>query len=108
MEYLQSLNWPGNIRELRNLIERIVVLESAAEIGPEHLPENLNGRRAGAKKKSRTIVLPEEGIALETVEKDLIQQALERSNNNRAQAAKLLKISYGTLRYQEKKFGLDS
>ena len=47
-------------------------------------------------------------MSLEAVEKDLIQQALKRANNNRTQAAKLLNISYDTLRYQVKKFGLDS
>jgi two-component system, NtrC family, response regulator AtoC len=105
-DLLKAYHWPGNIRELRNLVERIVVLEGAAEIGPEHLPENMTGRRSA--EQSGTFVLPEEGISLETVEKDLIQQALKRSNNNRVQAAKLLTISYGTLRYQLKKFGLDS
>jgi DNA-binding protein Fis len=53
-------------------------------------------------------LLPEQGISLEAVEKDLIEQALERANNNRVQAAKLLGVTYDTLRYQVKKFGLDS
>ena len=112
-DLLKAYHWPGNIRELRNLVERIVVLESAAEIGPEHLPENLTGHKEAAPEiKSGKFVLPEGGIALESMlenmEKDLIQQALERTNNNRVRAAKLLNLSYETLRYQLKKFGLDS
>jgi transcriptional regulator with PAS, ATPase and Fis domain len=51
-------------------------------------------------------MLPDEGISLEALEKDLISQALEKANNNKTQAAKLLNISYDTLRYQVKKYGL--
>ncbi len=51
-------------------------------------------------------VLPEAGISLDEVEKDLIIQALEKAGNNRTLAAKLLSLSYDTLRYQIKKFGL--
>ena len=49
------------------------------------------------------ILLPEEGISLEDVEKELLHQALERTNNNITQAAKLLKVSYDIFRYQAKK-----
>ena len=105
---LMAYDWPGNIRELRNLIERIVVLESAVEIQPQHLPEWLNSGKEEHRNKSRFFVLPDEGVSLESLEKDVIEQALERTNNNRTQAAKLLDISYDTLRYQVKKFGLDS
>jgi DNA-binding NtrC family response regulator len=108
-EVLMSYDWPGNIRELRNLIERIVVLESAPIIRPEHLHEWLTGRReSGSESSSRFFVLPKGGISLEELEKDLIEQALERSDNNKTQAAKLLGVSYDTLRYQVKKFGLES
>ena len=51
--------------------------------------------------------MPDSGISLEEVEKDLIRQALEKSNNNKTLAAKLLDISYDTLRYQVKKYGLE-
>ena len=107
-ELLKAYDWPGNIRELRNVIERIVVLESAREIGPEHLPEWLAGAKDAKAGQSRFFTLPPEGLSLEEVEKDLIEQALKLANNNRTQAAKLLNISYDTLRYQVKKFGLDS
>ena len=107
-EVLKSYPWPGNIRELRNLVERLVVLESADVLLPEHLPNWLMGPSSVI---SRTpdgkFTLPENGISLDELEKDLILQALERTKNNKAQAAKLLKISYDTLRYQVKKFGLE-
>jgi DNA-binding NtrC family response regulator len=105
---MKSYFWPGNIRELRNLLERLVVLESADEILPKHLPDWLMGRSSAVgHAPDGKFMLPENGISLDEVEKDLIVQALERTKNNKAQAAKLLQISYDTLRYQVKKYGLD-
>ena len=107
-ELMINYAWPGNIRELKNLVERFVVLEDAEIITPEHMPKWIYGDTfstdlvAGDK-----IVLPDSGISLDEVEKDLIRQALEKSNNNKTLAAKLLNISYDTLRYQVKKFGLE-
>jgi DNA-binding NtrC family response regulator len=107
-ELLRSYHWPGNIRELRNLVERLVVLESAEILLPEHLPNWLMGQPGAiSSAPDGKFKLPEGGISLDEVEKDLIVQALERTKNNKAQAAKLLQISYDTLRYQVKKFGLD-
>jgi two-component system response regulator AtoC len=88
------------------VIERIVVLENVETILPEHLPAVLTGGRATPSSTPSRFVLPEEGISLEETERDLIQQALERTGHNQTQAAKLLKISYDSLRYQIKKFGL--
>lgn len=105
---LISYAWPGNVRELKNLVERFVVLESEDVIQPKHLPkwiygESITTHGPGAEK----FVLPDNGISLEDVEKDLIMQALEKANNNKTQAAKLLNVSYDTLRYQVKKYGLE-
>jgi DNA-binding NtrC family response regulator len=89
-------------------VERLVVLEIADEILPKHLPGWLLGpSSAGSHAPDGKFTLPESGISLDDVEKDLILQALERTKNNKAQAAKLLRISYDTLRYQVKKYGLD-
>lgn len=105
---MKAYSWPGNIRELRNLVERLVVLESAEEILPRHLPSWLTGQSgAVGHAPVAKFTLPEVGISLDEVEKDLIRQALERTNNNKAQAAKLLQVSYDTLRYQVKKFGFE-
>jgi DNA-binding NtrC family response regulator len=107
---LVSHAWPGNVRELRNVIERIVVLEGGDTILPEHLPKEISTKDAFASSKSAeatAFILPEGGISLDDVEKNLIVQALERARNNKTQAAKLLQISYDTLRYQVKKFGLE-
>lgn len=105
---MEAYSWPGNIRELRNLVERLVVLESVEVILPEHLPDWLTKRPGEASQpRQGGFLLPETGLSLEEVEKGLIQQALERSKNNKTQAARLLQISYDTLRYQVKKYGLE-
>jgi len=107
-ELLLPYRWPGNVRELRNVIERIVVLENAETILPEHLPkEILYPARAEDQTPGFDFTLPDSGLSLEEVEKDLILQALEKAGNNKTLAAKLLNISYDSLRYQVKKFGLE-
>lgn len=103
---LLSHDWPGNVRELKNMVERIVVLENAEIIGPEHLPFGMSNRPFVERRKSSRFILPENGLSLEELEKDLISQAMQRAGNNQTVAAKLLHISYDTLRYQIKKFDL--
>jgi transcriptional regulator with PAS, ATPase and Fis domain len=104
-QILCAYDWPGNIRELRNVVERIVVLEDAEIIRAEHLPLELTGGRFKRISETTQFILPKEGICLEALEKSLISQALERAENNRTNAAKLLNISYDSFRYQIKKFG---
>ena len=105
---LVGYSWPGNVRELKNLVERFVVLESAEIILPEHLPNWIFSQSISIDRPPENRVrLPESGISLEEVEKDLIQQALEKANHNKTLAAKLLNISYDSLRYQVKKYGLE-
>ncbi|MDD1750683.1 MAG: sigma 54-interacting transcriptional regulator, partial [Methanothrix sp.] len=107
-DLLVACRWPGNIRELRNVVERIVVLENAEVIQPEHLPvEILNLKERAAAKASPGLTLPDAGLSLEEVEKNLIAQALGKAGNNKTLAAKLLGITYDSLRYQVKKFGLE-
>ena len=100
--------WPGNVRELRNTIERIVVLESSPVVEPDQLPRELVLRNGAEEPADEYAVrLPEEGISLEEVEKELIVQALKRSGNNRTKAAKLLSLGYDALRYKINKYGLE-
>jgi len=100
--------WPGNVRELRNVIERCVVMEDMSVLGAKCLPLDLGGRQSATleRRKKFQILLPDDGISLEDVEKELLQLALERTKNNMTQAAKLLKVSYDVFRYQAKKYGL--
>jgi transcriptional regulator with PAS, ATPase and Fis domain len=101
-------SWPGNVRELKNVVERIVVLENTEIVLPDHLPKELLSIPASATfQKTGRFILPESGISLDDFERDLIVQALDRSSNNKTTAAKLLNISYDSLRYQIKKFKLE-
>lgn len=106
-EKFLSYSWPGNIRELRNLIERIMILENTEIILPEHLPCEINPEMSEKViNKGPLIRLPETGIDIEEVEKELIKQALERTGHNQTRAARLLNISRDALRYRMQKFGL--
>jgi len=106
-QLLTGSMWPGNVRELKNLVERFVVLESTELIQTEHIPKWIFSESIGTNRSaSDKFILPETGISLEKLEKDLFLQALERADNNKTLAAKLLDISYDTLRYQLKKFGI--
>jgi two-component system response regulator AtoC len=105
-DILLSYGWPGNVRELKNVIERIAVLENSEVIMPAHLPTEII-TQAGPEKASQGFEMPD-GLVLDDVEKNLIQQALVKANYNKTLAAKLLDISYDALRYRLKKYGLES
>jgi two-component system, NtrC family, response regulator AtoC len=103
-----SYKWPGNVRELKNVIRGIVVLQNTKLVLPEHLPAEIarpaTSRTGGASDK---FLLPEQGMSLDDLEKDLIIQALEMTGHNKTKSAKLLHVSYDSFRYQLKKFGLE-
>ncbi|MCP3979302.1 MAG: sigma-54-dependent Fis family transcriptional regulator [bacterium] len=112
MEHLTAYDWPGNIRELRNVLERIMILEDKEQIGLEDLPSEIvgnapqTGENATVGRTRSDVVLPLGTLTLEDLERGAIEQALERTSRNQVKAAKLLGISRDTLRYRMKKFGL--
>jgi DNA-binding NtrC family response regulator len=97
--------WPGNIRELENVLERALVLDRDGRIGPDDLPDRL--RLAEQQLGTLRLELPDEGIALEDVEKELLLAALEKHNWNQTRAAAYLKITRSTLLYRMEKFGIE-
>jgi len=107
-QLLLEYGWPGNVRELRNVIERWVVMEDLDCLSVDGLPFDVGGRnlQTTERRKAFHILLPEGGISLEEVEKELMRLALERTGNNMTKAASLLMVSYDTLRYQAKKYQL--
>jgi two-component system, NtrC family, response regulator AtoC len=100
--------WPGNVRELRNVIEQTVLLSQQEVIEPAHLPllPEIFQALAGTPPDLGRFVLPPQGICLEEVERDLVQQALAQAGGNVTQAAKLLGLSRDTLRYRMEKYQL--
>jgi two-component system NtrC family response regulator len=106
LPYFSSWQWPGNIRELENVIERLVVLAAGDEVAVEDLPEVL--RRQTPVVDILRMDLPAEGFSLESIEKELILQALVRFSWNQTQAARYLDLSRKTLIYRMERFGLRS
>jgi transcriptional regulator with PAS, ATPase and Fis domain len=102
---LASYLWPGNVRELRNVLERAFILCEGEMIEVEHLPPELLSPPPSQAEQDFRFKLPPQGIALASVERDFIRQALEISGGNQIRAAKLLGISRDVLRYRMKKFG---
>lgn len=104
LKKLRAYNWPGNIRELRNLCERLSILLAGRTIEPENLPPEFSSPVDTA--GSANFKLPDTGISLESLEADLIHQALNRTNGNRSKSARLLGISRDTLLYRIQKHGM--
>jgi DNA-binding NtrC family response regulator len=106
-EIFKRYEWKGNVRELRNVIERASILEDGEFITTEFLPADLTPNSAksatNGDSSSPAFILPEEGIPLEAVELELARQAMERTNGNLTHAARLLHISRDQLRYKLKK-----
>jgi len=105
LEILQQYHWPGNIRELENVIERAVILASGNRISTVHLPSHLF---SGQITPGKEVTPPaEEVLSLEEIERNAIQLALEKVGGNRTRAAQLLKIPRHVLLYRLKKMGME-
>ena len=105
-QMLTDYSWPGNIRELKNVIERAIILGGEDTLMLEQLPlEIVTQSAAPTSRQSTVFKLPPEGVDIEEVEKELIRQALEVSDGNQSKAAKLLNLGIDAFRYRMKKFG---
>ncbi len=107
-ELLLSYPWPGNVRELKNAVERVVLLTTSRFITPQDLKLGeghvVQNYPAQIKKNEKIeIHIPPDGISLEELEKTAIVKALKMANGNKAQAARLLRISREKLKYKLKK-----
>ena len=106
LKILQNYEWPGNIRELRNLCERTSILLSDQVIEAENFPHDFFASKTMLSSNKTEFALPEVGLSLDKLEADLIHQALERTNGNRAKSARLLGLTRDTLLYRIQKHGL--
>jgi two-component system, NtrC family, response regulator AtoC len=102
MRALGSYGWPGNIRELRNAVERAMLLAEGDHLELADFPIASGATAEG----TRTFELPASGINLDDVERSLVTQALERAGWNQTRAATLLGINRDQIRYRIEKFGL--
>jgi len=111
MKLLESYHYPGNVRELENIIERAVALERENVIMIESLPAHLIKQSFDISLVRRQLAIPLEGVnlddVLQAIEKDFIQQALHRSGGSKKGAAELLGLTFRSFRYRLSKLNLD-
>jgi DNA-binding NtrC family response regulator len=103
MRKLKAYGWPGNIRELRNAIERAMLLAESDQLSADQFPVVSKAATA----LTETVPLPVAGIDLEQLERSLLVQALERSGWNQTKAASLLGLNRDQIRYRIEKFKLE-
>ncbi len=111
LDMLTEYDWPGNIRELENMIERLVVIKKHGVLSTEDLPEKIRRRSAASELKEQFIRFSEDGINLsrevEQYEKHLIMEALRKANGVTSRAAQLLHLNRTTLVEKLKRKGVD-
>jgi len=118
-DIILSYPWPGNIRELKNMVERVVLLEDDVVLRADHIPTSIRQGTAPAKELStvRRLELalsrpfPEDGLAFEElmggVEQELIEKAMREAGGNQSRAARLLQLNRDKIRYRLKNLGLE-
>jgi len=110
MSALVGYPFPGNVRELENVVERAVTFETSDSIRAMNLPPQIMGTSPNERAMKTLGTLPHGGVDLEdvmaTIEKNLLGEALERTRGNRTEAAKLLGISFRSIRYKLDKYGM--
>ena len=110
---LQTYPFPGNVRELENVLERALTLSGGGMITPEHvrLRAGMRAFRHPSRRRSRRTPCPTGptalGSQLENIEREAIVKALEKTRYNKTAAAKLLGMSFRALRYRIKKLGIE-
>nr|MBN2278856.1 sigma-54-dependent Fis family transcriptional regulator [candidate division Zixibacteria bacterium] len=99
IDKLVEHHWPGNVRELRNVIERSVLLTLSPKIGARQIGEAIiNGRITARERKFIRVEIPETGLALKSIEKQIVGEILNMVSWNRSEAARILHISRARLR----------
>ncbi len=106
LDALQHYEWPGNIRELRNLVERLMVLHTSDKVSVRDLEDYLPLDRDSSTTSPASSDQEAEGSSLWQAEKRMIEEALEKAGWNQSKAARALGISRHHLRYRIKKFGI--
>jgi len=109
MRLLLDYDWPGNVRELENVIERSLVLGAGDTLNEESLPPQLRGE--SGRWQRGVEVIPDDGFDLDAylgaIEKDILLNALDKSDGVRKKAAAILGITFRSMRYRLAKYGFD-
>ncbi|MHB8906701.1 MAG: sigma-54-dependent transcriptional regulator [Melioribacteraceae bacterium] len=108
LDLLKSYSWKGNIRELRNVIERVVLLAEEDELSDHHFSFLIEGKEADGNDDEKFILqVPPKGVKIDLVLKTLIQKTLKITNGNQVKAAKVLGLSRSKLRYRMEQLGIE-
>ena len=107
LKKLEAYDWPGNVREMENAMERAYILETSSELSAQHLPDTVS-----ANLRPRTVgTIPDEGFDLEeyvsSLQKSYLEEALNRSGGVQVKAAELLRMSYRSFRHYMQKHGIE-
>jgi len=108
IKILMSCNWKGNIRELRNIIERVMLIENDIMIRSTHLKFLNVDTIKVEKEEDFTLKIPPEGISIDTVIKSLILQTMDITKGNQVEAARILGLTRSKLRYRMQQLGIES
>ena len=103
---MKEYAWPGNLRELHNLCERMAILMAGKIVQPEDLPLEIRHGKT-SRKKEILFALPAEGVDLLEMEGEMIRQALGMAGGNRSKAARLLRLTRDTLLYRIQKHKIE-
>lgn len=104
LDVLTMYSWPGNVRELENTVERLLIMRRGDEIGREDLPEKIGESRQLSNRA--VILLPDEGYSLESLEREVVVEALRRNDWNQTAAARFLRIPRHVLVYRMEKYDI--
>ncbi len=104
LEAMAAYPWHGNVRELQNAVERMIVLNTGEKLDVHHLPAKI--RSTPSSSRSQVVELPPEGYSLEALEKEVVEQALERNAWNQTRAAAFLRVPRHTLIYRMEKYDI--
>jgi len=103
LRILEDYPWPGNIRELQNMVERVLLTCKREVVEPQDLPDNLGQILSNLIQPPSLLSL---GLSIEDIEKRVIEEALEKTQGNVSDASRLLGVTRNTLRYRIQKYGL--
>jgi len=101
--FLETFDWPGNVRQLRNCLENMVVMSDHSMLTMDDLPPNIASGNVAPTQERRTVL----GSTIGDLEKTAMLQALDRCQGNRTQAAKSLGVSVRTLQRRLRSWGIE-
>ena len=104
IDKLMQYSWPGNVREIENVIERSIVMTTGEQLDADDIRLDMNLR---PRAQAGEMGLPE-GMSLDAFEQELIRNAMKQANNNKSQAARILGLTRNSLRYRLTQMGIES